>query len=178
MDKNRIVTYSLLAHINNNSVGIKDFNDIFIPLVKRTLCKMCSNGITKGILLDVKTELDKFYSLDMPFPLLKKNLHKIADEFNSAENKDFQVFKNDGSFILNKYLFLEYEEIINQQEADIEAATLTYEKYLEANGYKISEQPSIFEFLDKHRLSLSNFFANKTDVSLEKFILSSSQFYK
>lgn len=176
MDKNRIVTYSLLAHINNNSTGIKDFNDIFIPLVKRTLYKMCSNGITKGILLDVKTEMDKLYSLDMPFPLLKKNLHKIADEFNSAENKDFQVFKNDGSFILNKYLFLEYEEIINQQEADIEAATLTYEKYLEGNGYKISEQPSIFEFLDKHRLSLSNFFANKTDVSLGNLYLVQANF--
>lgn len=166
MDKNRIVTYSLLAHINNNSNGIKDFNDIFIPLVRRALSKMCNNGITKGLLTDVKKEIDKLYSLDMPFPLLKKNLQKIADAYNSTSDKEFQVFKNDGSFILHKYLFLEYEEIISQQEADVEATKLAYEKYLEANGYEVATQPSIFDFLDKHRVSLSDFFANKKEASL------------
>ncbi len=166
MDNNRIVTYSLLAHINNNSTGIKDFNDIFIPLVKRTLSKMCSNGISKGLLKDVKSEMDKLYSLDMPFPLLKKNLQKIAEVSNSSNENEFQVFRNDGSFILHKYMFVEYEEIITQQEADIEAAKLAYEKYLEANGFLVLSQPSIFDFLDKHRVSLSDFFANKKDTTL------------
>jgi len=71
MDKNRIVTYSLLAHINNHGKGIKDFSDIFLPLVKRTLSKLNSNGIVSGLLTDVKSEMDKLYSLDIPFmPLL------------------------------------------------------------------------------------------------------------
>jgi len=162
MEKNRVLTYSLLAFINNQS-GIEDFSEIFIPLTKRTLSKINCRGISKGLLEDVKKEMDLLYSLDMPYPLLKKNLEKIASSYNSETVKDFQVFR-DGSFILHKYLFLDYEEVISQQEADVEAVQLAYEKYLEANGFKINEQASIFDFLNQHSLLLSNFFVNKDSV--------------
>lgn len=175
MDKNRIVTYSLLAHINNHGKGIKDFSDIFLPLVKRTLSKLNSNGIVSGLLTDVKSEMDKLYSLDIPFPLLKKNINKIAEEYNSKTEKDFQVFK-DGSFVIHKYLFSEYEEVINEQEIDIEAVNLAYEKYLQANEIDINSQPSLFEFLDKHRISLSNFFANKAEAEVDKDFLVQADF--
>jgi hypothetical protein len=167
MDKNRIVTYSLLAHINNHGKGIKDFSDIFLPLVKRTLSKLNSNGITSGLLTDVKNEMDRLYSLDIPFPLLNKNIKKIADEYNTEAQKDFQVHK-DGSFVIHKFLFSEYEEIISQQEVDIEAVNLAYEKYLQANEIDIKGQPSLFDFLDKHRIALSNFFATKTEAIVEE----------
>ncbi len=175
MDKNRIVTYSLLAHINNHGKGIKDFSDIFLPLVKRTLSKLNSNGIVSGLLTDVKSEMDKLYSLDIPFPLLKKNINKIADEYNTKIEKDFQVFR-DGSFVIHKFLFSEYEEVINEQEIDIEAVNLAYEKYLQANEIDIHTQPSLFEFLDKHRISLSNFFANKGEADIDKDFLVQADF--
>lgn len=168
MEQNKIITYSLLAHINNHNKGIKDFSDIFLPLVKRTLSKFNNDGFTKGLLIDIKNEIDKIYGLDIPFPLLQKNINSIALEFNSKAEKDFQVF-SDGSFILHKFLFSEYEEVIGQQELEIEAVNLAYEKYLQENEINKNGQPSLFDFLQSHKMELSNFFAGtnefKTDTS-------------
>jgi len=47
MDENKIVAYSFLAHLNNDNRG-NGFNGIFIPLVKRTLSKLCSNNKLMG----------------------------------------------------------------------------------------------------------------------------------
>lgn len=42
MDTNRVIVYSLLAHINNSlsNKSIKDLSDIFVPLVKRVISKL------------------------------------------------------------------------------------------------------------------------------------------
>lgn len=47
---NKIITYSLLAYIRNNSNEdiIKGSLDIFVPLVKRAIAKLSSKGINKG----------------------------------------------------------------------------------------------------------------------------------
>ena len=55
MEKNRVLTYSLLAFINNQS-GIEDFSEIFIPLTKRALSKINCRGISKGLLEDVNSK--------------------------------------------------------------------------------------------------------------------------
>ena len=48
MDKNRLITYSLLAHINNSGILVKGLMDIFVPLTKRALSKMNKEGIFSG----------------------------------------------------------------------------------------------------------------------------------
>ena len=48
MNKERAITYSLLAHIRNTGSLAKGPIDIFIPLVKRALSKMNNEGIFKG----------------------------------------------------------------------------------------------------------------------------------
>lgn len=77
MDMNRIVTYSLLAHINDHDKGIKDLNDIFLPLVKRVLFQLNKRGTTKGLLTELKSEVDKSYSFDIPFPILRKIITRV-----------------------------------------------------------------------------------------------------
>ena len=48
MHNKKIVAFSLLAHINDNNIGIKSFNDIYIPIVKSALCRMNMEGIKSG----------------------------------------------------------------------------------------------------------------------------------
>lgn len=48
MNKERAITYSLLAHIRNTGTLAKGPIDIFTPLIKRVLSKMNSDGVFKG----------------------------------------------------------------------------------------------------------------------------------
>ena len=162
MDKKRIASFSLLAHINNSKAGINDLGQIFIPLVKRVLSQMNYEGYNRGASLDeIKAKVDELYRLDIPFPLLKKIVIKIAAEENQDGNVNFEYFK-DGSFLIKNFVFADYEETIQEQEYEIEFVQESYESYLKINKIDVATQPTIFEFLDSNRLALSQYFANKT----------------
>ncbi|WP_162419341.1 hypothetical protein [Cyclobacterium roseum] len=77
MNKERAITYSLLAHIRNTGSLAKGPIDIFIPLVKRALSKMNFEGVFKGrSIIEIKTKTDSLYNIDFPIPTLKKYLTK------------------------------------------------------------------------------------------------------
>ncbi len=175
MNKNRVVTYSLLAHINNSDEGIKDLNDVFVPIVKRTISYLSQSGVNKGVLQDIKQNVDRTYGLDIPYPILRKIITKISHHFNKKDSREFEFF-NDGAFIINKFVFADYDETILQQESEIDTLNNAYQQYLIANNLEVQEQPSIFEFLDQNRISLSSFFANKADVNLESELLAQANF--
>jgi len=177
MDTNRIITYSLLAHINNNisNKGIKDLSDIFIPLVKRVISRLYQQGINKGLISDLKTAVDSTYSFDMPYPTLAKIVKRIASEAN-IDQKNVFIFYDDRSFMIKKFIFSEYEEFITKQSSEIKFLNDTYINYLKAYNVDISFQPTIFEFLDKNRISLSQFFANKIVPHLDQSYLIQARF--
>jgi hypothetical protein len=177
MDTNRIITYSLLAHINNNisNKGIKDLSDIFIPLVKRVISKLYQQGINKGLITDLKTDVDSTYSFDIPYPTLTKIVKRIASEANIDQNNVF-IFYDDRSFMIKKFVFSEYENFIAKQSSEVKFLTDTYVNYLKAYNVDINSQPSIFEFLDKNKISLSQFFANKLVSHLDHNYLTQARF--
>lgn len=161
MDKKRIATFSLLAHINNSKTGINDLSEIFIPLVKRVLSQMNYERYNRGASVEeIKTRVDDVFKLDIPFPLLKKIVTKIAADENRDGDANFEYF-NDGSFLIKNFVFADYEEIIQDQEFEINFVQESYESFLEINEIDKKSQPSIFEFLDSNRLSLSQYFASK-----------------
>src|SRR5690606_6204094 len=97
-NKERAITYSLLAHIRNTGTLAKGPIDIFIPLVKRALSKMNIEGVFKGkSILEIKSKTDSLYSLDFPIPVLKKILEEICKEVNTEETTHFVLYK-DGAF--------------------------------------------------------------------------------
>ncbi len=162
MEKKRIATFSLLAHINNSKTGINDLGEIFIPIVKRVISQMNYEGYNRGASIEeIKAKVDEVFRLDIPFPLLKKIVTKIAAEENVNGDTNFEYFK-DGSFLIKNFVFADYEETIQDQEIEIDFVQESYESYLKINEVDIKTQPSIFEFLDSNRLSLSQYFANKT----------------
>lgn len=177
MNTDRIVAYSLLAHINNNISlkSIKDLSDIFVPLVKRIISKLYQEGINKGLIDDLKKSVDLAYSFDIPYPTLTKIVKRIASEANNSYGNDF-VFYHDHSFVIKKFVFSEYEEFVLKQNSEIEFLSGTYKNYLKAQNIDVDSQPSIFEFLDKNRISLSQFFANKITPHLDPIYLIQAKF--
>jgi hypothetical protein len=158
---NRIVTYSLLAQINNSQIGLTDFSDIFVPLVKRVISKMNEEGHNKGEDIgEIKTKVDSLFNLDMPYPLLKKIVKRIAKEANKKGEIQFEVY-DDGAFIIKDFVFSDYEEIINKQEKEVSDIEDLYHQFLQINNVKVESQPSIFDYIDKNRGSLSQYLANR-----------------
>lgn len=167
MEEKKIVAFSLLAHINDNSVGIRNFDDIFTPLVKSSLCHLNRDGVKSGgSLNEIKIKLDKLYGLDIPLPYLKSLLERISEESEKYNNLDFKLH-NDGSFLLGKFIFTEFEDQIDESEGELKEIAKLYNTYLESEGLNPKKEPSLFEYLDKSRLRLSKFFAHGTTKMLE-----------
>jgi hypothetical protein len=164
MSIKKTVTYSLLAHINNNIEGINDLSEIFIPLVKRILFFMDKEGISKGLLNNVKCRFDKEYGLDIPFPLLKKFMSKISI---LKGNHQFKVHYTDGSFVMHNCSFEDYGEVLEKQNYDIKRLIQEYEKYIIAQGCDINTQPSLFEFIDTNRTELLSFLESFSDKAIK-----------
>jgi hypothetical protein len=75
----KIITYSLLAHIHNTGTLVEGLLDIFIPVVKRAISIMNRDGIHQGkSISEIKSYVDKLYELDIPLPVLKNILTKVA----------------------------------------------------------------------------------------------------
>jgi len=178
MDTNKIITYSLLAHINNNfsNRSIKDLSEIFIPLVKKVISNLYQEGITKGLINDLKKKVDETYFFDMPYPMLVKIVSKIAYEANQDQNNVFIFYNNDHSFMIKKFIFSEYEEFISKQTSEIGFLEDAYRNYLIAQKLDLNTQPTIFDFLDKNRFCLSQFFAKRIISHIDSKYLVQAQF--
>jgi hypothetical protein len=163
MNQNRAFTYGFLAYVHETNENFKDFSDIFAPLVKRVLSELYANGTTKGILDDLKKAVDVKYGLDMPYPMVKKITQKIAKEYNNGNVLNFQAFESDGSFIMQNYIFADYEEEILAREQEIDLIQAGFEKYLQTKDIKLEKAPSIYSYIEKNKQSLSKFFAHKNE---------------
>ncbi len=160
MNQNKIAAYGLLAHINDSQSGIKNLNDIFEPLIKRVLSKMNSNGLTKGVIDDIKNNVDKEYSLDIPYPILRAIVKRISNKINSKNDGEF-VFHDDGSFIVKNFVFYNYEDVMIKQEGEIELLEKDYLSFIIENNVEPNTQPTIFDFLDKNKIALGEYFVKK-----------------
>lgn len=164
MTKDKAITYSLLAHIRNTGILAKGPIDIFIPLIKKVLSEMNFRGIYKGeSLLEIQKVAHDLYSIEFPVPVLKKILKEIAKELNSLEEKVFFLY-NDGSFSLKKYVFSDYEEIINKKKTSINEIETLFKTFCETSDIKIKKSDSIFKFIEKNKYNLSKYISN-SDVS-------------
>lgn len=176
-NNNRIITYSLLAYINNNSSDIKSSLDIFVPLIKRVLSQLKIEGISRGgSITEIKEIADKEYGLDFPVPVLTRILNTIKKEINTEEEEKI-IIHNDGSFDIRKYTFNEYEDIISEQKRKIEKVENLFRNFKEIQTTIEFDTNTIFEFIEKNKYNLSQYLSgkkvpNEKDFTLEaQFIL-------
>ena len=163
---NKIITYSLLAYIRNNSNEdtIKGSLDIFIPLVKRAIAKLSSKGINKGKnISEIKPYIDDEYGLDFPIPVLDTIFKKIAEQVNTEDKTNF-VINNDKSFTFFEYIFDEYEEFISNRESEIKKVQRLFLNFKKVSSKgDVIDSNSIFEFIEKSKYNLSKYLSKKED---------------
>ncbi len=169
MNKDRALTYSLLAHIRNNGTLIKGPLDIFKPLVKRVISLMNDKGIYSGkSTMEIKLEFEKLYDIDIPIPVLNNILKQIAQDVNSKEKKSFELYR-DNSFNIVKYTFLDYEETISKKETAINDIENLFQKFCESSDFKIENTTSIFKFIERNKFELSKYFSNSSSIDKDDF---------
>lgn len=167
MNSKKVASFSLLAHINDNNIGITSFNDIFIPIVKSSLCRLNNAGIKSGeSILEIKEQIDKSFALDIPIPILKKLLFSISSAVEENPENQFILHK-DGAFQMNNFLFANYEEELEEKESEVNEIERLYHAFLTSNGLDPKTEPSIFVYIDQNRINLSKYFAFKKDKELE-----------
>jgi hypothetical protein len=176
MDNKRVAAFCLLAHINDNDSGIKNFNEIFIPIVKSALCKLNGLGIKSGqSIMEIKVKVDEVFALDIPIPILRDILNSISTNIAEDSSNEFFLHK-DGSFQMNKFLFEDFEEELVEQEEDVKEIEKIYLTYLNSIGVDPSKEASIFEYIDSNRSNLSKFFAQKDIAESNKDYLHQANF--
>ena len=170
--KNRALTYSLLAHINNNPTIVNSTLDIFIPLIKRVLSLMNSEKINSGkSILEIKERADKLYQLKFPITIIDKILHKIAKEINTKEKTYLSVYE-DKAFMIDSLVFVDFDKTIKSKEETISIIELMFEKFCKSLEIEELENKSIFKFIENSKYSLSRYltnssFENGNDYSIE-----------
>lgn len=165
MNKERATTYSLLAHIRNTGTLAKGPIDIFIPLVKRALSYMNSQGVHEGkSILEIKNITDDLYGLDFPVPVLKKILNAICIEVNDDEITRFVLHK-DLSFSINEYTFEEFDDILKEQERDIGEIEQLFEQFCKNSELDIKNSESIFKFIEKNKFNLSKYISYNQNLN-------------
>lgn len=160
MTENKAVTYSLLAHVRNSGALMKGPIDVFIPLIKRTLHQLNNKDVFKGkSIIEIQTEANSMYSIDFPISVLKIILNQISTEIN-VDGQINLVVHNDGSFILKPFYFEDFEEKIQESKRDTENLEQIFLDFCKINNIAISDKTSIFDFIDKNKMSISKYLSN------------------
>jgi hypothetical protein len=173
MENEKIVTYSLLAHVNNVGTLSRDLIDIFVPLAKRALSMMCREGLNRGkSTVEIKNYVDSLYKLDIPLPVLRNVLRRIANELNTKEKTVFQLYEVDGSFQIQDYIFEDYEAVVQQKQNEVDRIEELFREFCNANKITEYEITGVFDFIDRNKLTLAKYLGIKPPkVEKEDFIV-------
>lgn len=167
--KNKAITYSLLTHIRNNGYLAKGPFDIFIPLVKKAISSLNNKGIYQGAnISEIKYEADSLYTLDFPIPVIKKILFQISKEINTNEKTNFVLHKDD-SYVIDKFIFEEFDQVISAKEEEIERIEKLYIQFLETTTENEIFPENIFKFIEKNKFNLSKYFSEKNEKNGDDF---------
>lgn len=178
--KDRALTYSLLAHIRSKGQLVSGPISVFTPLIKRTLSKLNERGIFSGkSITEIKVESDASYGIDFPIPVLRTLLAAIAREVNTETERRFELFQDD-SFQIKNYAFTEFEETIRLQSLEIDNLEKMFSEFCQTCGENKPANSSIFEFIEKNKLSLSKYLAHRQSDETKDYTIEAQfvEFFK
>lgn len=163
--QNRAVAYSVLAHIYDKATFANGPLDIFIPIVKNALSELYPSGTTKGSnISEIAEAIDQKFSITIPIPVLNNILKAIAIEVNDENNReDMHIFADD-SFWIEKFIFEDYSELIQNGKDDISKVIQIYKNFCKIyNVTNDCNETDLFKFIEQNRLDISYYLANNTD---------------
>lgn len=159
----RAVAYSFLAHISTAGTFVKGPLDIFVPIVKNALSELYPEGSAKGAnLSEIESAIDDRFGLDIPTPVLRNIMLKIAKELN-AENgrEDMRIF-DDNAFIIEKFVFEEYKEQISKSKAEVSNVVKIFKEFckIHKNTYN-NDEIGLIRFIEQNRADISYYLAHE-----------------
>lgn len=160
---NKIVTYSLLAHINESRDLSTNYEDLFAPLVKRVIAQMSQGKKFEGAeITEIKDVVDRSYGWDIPPATLKKLLQQIEKEVNKEGEPSVMKVYGDGSFQIRPFIFDEFDEEIERRNRELTALEGIYGDFLKSEGLEsqVSVQ-SIYDFVEQSKVSLGKYINKK-----------------
>ncbi|WP_418233357.1 hypothetical protein [Butyricimonas virosa] len=157
----KAITYSLLAHIKNSGTLSDGPLDVFIPIVKKGLHLMNSKKVQcKGAnISEISTIINEQYIIDIPIPVLRSVLKKIAKEVNSEKEKVFELY-NDDSFWIKDYIFEDYDEHLEKSKKNIQQLQMLFKKFCKINNINNKDNNCVINFIEKNKTSISSYLIN------------------
>ncbi len=168
----RILAYSLLAHVYNSSTLMTDLLDVFVPIVKRAISILNREGQFSGKnISEIEAIVSQLYDIEIPLPVLKKILLKIAKEVNTEDVIHFQLYQ-DGSFAINNYVFAQFDDFIEKKAFEIQELERIFIQFCKLNNITREEYGSIFTFIELNKLTLGKYLkgsvkTNNHDYTIE-----------
>jgi len=160
MNREKAITYSLLAHIRNNASLIDGPLDIFVPLIQRAISKMNSDKIFSGENInEINEYAKKLYSIDFPIPVLRSILDIIVAEVHNSNQGAF-FLHDDNSFSIANYTFTEFDETVRKRNLEVVKLEELFQDFCGNSELEIEDTSSIFKFLEKNKLSLGKHLSN------------------
>lgn len=168
----KAITYSLLAHIKNSGTLSNGPLDVFIPLVKKGLHIMnTQKGQDKGAnISEIGKLIHEHYAIDMPIPVLRSVLKKIAKEINT-NNETVFVLYNDDSFWIKDYIFEDYDEQLTKCKKDIQQLQSLFKEFCKINKIDVSSNDCVINFIEKNKVSISSYLANSQRTNGKDFTI-------
>ena len=174
----RAITYSVLAHISSSAKLAKGQLDVFIPIVKKCLHHI-SDGkaeIKGANISEIADQILLDWQIEIPIPVLRTILMQISKELKDNDDANSFVLNTDGSFLIKRFVFEDFDEQIKDSERNVKELQIAYQKFCKIFNVPTSDGKDVIRFIEQHKDTLAHYLSNsdcpdKTDYSLTaKFV--------
>ena len=114
--------------------------------------------------------IHEHYAIDMPIPVLRSVLKKIAKEINT-NNETVFVLYNDDSFWIKDYIFEDYDEQLTKCKKDIQQLQSLFKEFCKINKIDVSSNDCVINFIEKNKVSISSYLANSQRTNGKDFTI-------
>lgn len=161
----RAIAYSFLAHMQTKGTLVNGPLDIFVPLVKNALCVLYPEGtaVRGENVSEISENIKDRFEIDIPYPVLLNILKILAKELNQeCDREDFRI-NNDGSFWIEKFIFDDYIEQVEDSKKDINEVVKYFKEFCKIyNVDSSATENDLFRFIDQNRADISFYLSHDT----------------
>ena len=167
MNENILTGYCFLAALTENQNDL--YNQVYIPICKRTLSLYSLQDKTHGQVGDIKNLIAEEYGINVPTFVVKKLINASFKSLSSRARKKykFSVFQNGESFEIEKFAFSDLEIDYKKGQRNAKAIQVAFEAFLQSEDIELPGVPNFSAFLDKNKKHLAAFFRNTGKINGE-----------
>ena len=167
MNDNVLTSYSFLAALSENETDI--YKTVYLPLFKRAISSYAAKKSSKvsnsiqGTDIDIQSIILEEYGIEVPILIVRKLIKAVGTSLSKKERNifKFDIFEDGKAFQFTNYNYFSTEEIYDRERRNAQALQQAFEDYLKSENLSEKNIPSLSQFIDKNKCSLSSFFSGK-----------------